>query len=288
VDPSVTVKATGAVTRLIPIPLEWAPMFIDGPNFGTAFRRVFDLFDSLDEDDRSDLYPILDMIGMACCAADDSDMPPSTLSTQWTRLTFHARTKRWATEAWARHSEPVEQAHLDQEDHLSSADLAPSVQLKDLFGQQQKRHPREPARTATEHGSRFVPTPHVQPTKAGPEVGDLGFIMVKILEAQAEASLRLHQNLLENFWVTSAAVGAMGTTRDARLSDAKLRILQACAGGGDDGPFVPSRLYLEVDWEGGTIETFSRVLRHLVVTVLGSPHKCNVHITPKIVGRRRR
>ena len=69
VDPSVTVKATGAVTRLIPIPLEWAPMFIDGPNFGTAFRRVFDLFDSLDEDDRSDLYPILDMIGMACCAA---------------------------------------------------------------------------------------------------------------------------------------------------------------------------------------------------------------------------
>jgi hypothetical protein len=161
VDPSVTVKATGAVTRLIPIPLEWAPMFIDGPNFGPAFRRVFDLFDSLDGDDRSDLDPILDMIGMACCAADDSDMPPSTLSTQWTRLTYHARTKRWATEAWARHSEPVEKAHLDQEDHLSSADLAPLAQLKDLFGQRRKWHLREPARTATEHDSRPFPTPHV-------------------------------------------------------------------------------------------------------------------------------
>ena len=95
VDPSVTGKANGAVTKLIPIPLEWAPMLIDGPNFGTAFRRVFDLFDSLDEDDRSDLYPILEMIGMACCAADNSDMAPSTLSTQWTRLTYHARTKQF-------------------------------------------------------------------------------------------------------------------------------------------------------------------------------------------------
>ena len=144
-------------------------------------------------------------------------------------------------------TEPVKQAHSDQEDHLSLADLAPSAQFKDLFGQRQKRYPREPSQTATEHDSPVFPTPHVQPAKAGTEVGDLGSIMVKILEAQAEASLRLHQNLLENFRVTSAAVGATGTNRDARLLDAKLRILQACAGGGDDGPFVPSKLYLEVD-----------------------------------------
>jgi len=107
--------------------------------------------------------------------------------------------------------------------------------------------------------------------------------MAKILESQAEASLRLNQNLLENFRVTSAAIGATGTTRDARLLDATLRILQACAGGVYDGPFVPSKLYLEVDRKGGTTETFSRVLRRLVVTVPGSPHKCNVHIMPKIV-----
>jgi len=114
-------------------------------------------------------------------------------------------------------------------------------------------------------------------------VGDLGFIMVKILEAQSEANLRLHQNLMENFRVTSAAVGATGTTRDARLSDAKLRILQACAGHDDGRPFVPSKLYLGVNRDGGTTDTFSRVLRRLVVTVPGSAHKCNVHITPKIV-----
>ena len=97
-------------------------MLINGPNFGTAFRRVFDLFHSLDEDDRSDLYPILDMIGMACCTADDSDMPHNTLSTQ--------HTKRWVTEAWGRHLEPVEQAPSDQEDHLTSADLAQPIQYR--------------------------------------------------------------------------------------------------------------------------------------------------------------
>ncbi len=83
--------------------------------------------------------------------------------------------------------------------------------------------------------------------------------------------------------MTSAAVAATGTTQDARLSDAKLRILQACAGWDDGLSFVPSKLYLEVNREGGTTDTFSRVLYRLVVTVPGSPHKCNVHITSKIV-----
>ena len=46
VDPSIMTRVTGAVTRLIPIPLEWAPMFLDGPTFGMAFRRMFDLYDS--------------------------------------------------------------------------------------------------------------------------------------------------------------------------------------------------------------------------------------------------
>ena len=94
VDPAISVKVVGAVTRLIPIPLEWASMFLDGPNFGTTVRRMFDLFDSLVKEEWSNLYPIFDMIGMACCATDDSDMPASTLSTQWTRLTYNGGPRR--------------------------------------------------------------------------------------------------------------------------------------------------------------------------------------------------
>jgi hypothetical protein len=107
--------------------------------------------------------------------------------------------------------------------------------------------------------------------------------MVKIMEAQAESSLRLHKNLLDNIRITGAVVGATEATRDARLVEAKLRILQACAGQDDGFSFSPSKLYLKVDREGGTTDTFSRVLCRLVVTVPGSPHKCNVHITAKIV-----
>jgi hypothetical protein len=38
---------TVASTRMIPIPMKWVLMFIDGSNFGTAFWRLVDLFDSL-------------------------------------------------------------------------------------------------------------------------------------------------------------------------------------------------------------------------------------------------
>ncbi len=114
-------------------------------------------------------------------------------------------------------------------------------------------------------------------------MGDLGSILVKIMESQAESSLCLHQNLLDNIRVMSAAVAATGATRDARLSYAKLRILPACAGWDDGLSFVPSKLYLKVDREWGTLGTFSRVLCRLVVMVPSSPHKCNVHATSKIV-----
>ncbi len=118
-------------------------------------------------------------------------------------------------------------------------------------------------RAATTPCTRSPPSslqPHLQSAKAGMELGDLGSIMVKILESQAESSLCLHKNLLENIRVMGAALGATGTTQDARLSDTKLRILQACAGRNEGPPFVPSRLYLKVNQEGETMDTFSCVL----------------------------
>ncbi len=43
------------------------------------------------------------------------------------------------------------------------------------------------------------------------------------------------------------------------------------------------QLFVEADPEGGTTDTFSRDLCWQVVLVPGATHKCNVHVTPKIV-----
>jgi hypothetical protein len=134
VDPAVTERVTGPVTQVIPIPMEWTPMFVDGPNFGTAIRRVFDLFDSLDENDRVDLYPIAEMMGMACCAADNGVGAVSTLSTRWTRLMYHARTKKWASGVWERHSEWDDQEHQAPGGTPPQAAPSPIAQFQILFG----------------------------------------------------------------------------------------------------------------------------------------------------------
>jgi hypothetical protein len=175
VDPLVTARVTGVVTRMIPIPMEWASMFVNGPNFGTAFCRVFDLFNSLEEENWIALYPILEMIGAACCAANNSAMSPCTLSTQWTCLMYHARTKRWAAEVWARHLDPVEQVPPDPEDPPPLAAPSPSAQLQDLFGQRRKRPTGGPMRAATTPCGTSPPgslQPPLQSAKTGMELGE--------------------------------------------------------------------------------------------------------------------
>ena len=59
---------------------------------------------------------------------------------------------------------------------LSLAALSPFAQLKNLFGQRRKRQARA---TSTQDRS----TPCIPSAKASMEVGDLGSIMVKILES---------------------------------------------------------------------------------------------------------
>jgi hypothetical protein len=75
----------------------------------------------------------------------------------------------------------------------------------------------------------------------GMEMGGLGSIMRKILETQAESSLCLHQNLLENIWANGAAIGATGITWVTRLSNTMLRILIAWAGWDNGLLFSPSK-----------------------------------------------
>jgi hypothetical protein len=50
-DPATWDKKAKPTTRMMPIPLEWAPMFVDNPDFGTTVRRMRDLFMSVTDNE---------------------------------------------------------------------------------------------------------------------------------------------------------------------------------------------------------------------------------------------
>jgi hypothetical protein len=92
-----------------------------------------------------------------------------------------------------------------------------------------------------------------------------GDIIVKVLQSQATKNLRWHQEsqmaLLKNIQATGIAVMVKGTTKEACLTDSKLRILRACSRFKDNAAlFSPLQLYLEANREGGLTGTFSWVL----------------------------
>ena len=122
---------------------------------------------------------------------------------------------------------------------------------------------------------------------AGFTIADLTPLVTQLLQAQAESNLQLHQsfqtNMLANLQAMSMALGATGGGKDKKLLDSKLRILQACSGHGDLPSFKLSKFYAELDRIGIALNNCGMVLRRLVVSISGSAHQCNVHISPKII-----
>ncbi len=100
-DPATWDKRAKPTTRMMPIPLEWAPMFVNNPDFGTTVRRMRDLFMSVTDNKRYRLVDIFGMITRACCATREGDGAGSTLAVDWRKLKYHAKTRAWAEEKWA-------------------------------------------------------------------------------------------------------------------------------------------------------------------------------------------
>ncbi len=71
-DPATWDKRAKPTTRMMPIPLEWAPMFVNNPDFGTAVRRMRDLFMSVTDNERYRLFNIFGMITWACVCVSSS------------------------------------------------------------------------------------------------------------------------------------------------------------------------------------------------------------------------
>jgi len=116
---------------------------------------------------------------------------------------------------------------------------------------------------------------------------DLAELISTILKAQADAQLAQtnanHANLIAFQTVTAQALAAKGGDKESKLTAAKKRILQACAGVMHADEFTAEQVYLDMDAEGGASEALGRILRKWLKPVPLSPYKTNIHITPQLI-----
>jgi hypothetical protein len=93
-----TIKTFG---RLIPIPVGWAPMFLDCPSLGVAFRWVVQLMLTTDLAERSHLHLFCEGVAWACELLDPTALDSvSALASKWKRVAYTKALLSSATAAW--------------------------------------------------------------------------------------------------------------------------------------------------------------------------------------------
>jgi hypothetical protein len=65
---------------------------------------------------------------------------------------------------------------------------------------------------------------------------------------------------------------------------AKKKILQVCCGQADKDTFTTPGVYMDMDVEGGMTDALGQILQQRTKTMVGSPHKSNIYVTPQLVG----
>jgi hypothetical protein len=292
-------------TRLIPILVAWATYFLDKPDFGVAVRQLDTLVESVSHLEQVQFAPTINSLLLGCYRdRQDKKSAYSALSSDWDPLPVHPKTKAWMQDRWTRFTSNKAGDLSDASDSLPDSEdkrkmparrsiRAPSPRMKSapdptsatMQGPNPKQARTMVAPAAARPAAALTATALASP--AGFTLADLGPLVTRILQAQAESNLQLHQsfqtNMLANIRSTATALVATGGSKESKLSDTKLRILQACLGHGDLPTFVLSKFYAELDKDGITADNCGRVLRRLCVTVHGSANPCNIHISPKVI-----
>jgi hypothetical protein len=128
----------------------------------------------------------------------------------------------------------------------------------------------------------MVPAP--VPAPAGLDVARL---ITTLLQAQSEAQLAQananHANLIAFHTATAQALGAKGGDKDSKLTVAKRRILQACAGISHVDEFEVELVYHDMETERGSSDSLGQILRQRLKPIPLSPHKTNIHTTPQLI-----
>jgi hypothetical protein len=97
--------------RLIPIPGEWAVLFLDYPDLGTTFRRIVDLINLVDKAERVKFLHLAQSVAYACFLASKSVRPTSTMASKWKWLIFTKPTLDWAQLAWSGQEKSAKATH---------------------------------------------------------------------------------------------------------------------------------------------------------------------------------
>jgi hypothetical protein len=125
-----------ACGRLIPIPVEWAPMFLDYPDSGTAFCRLVDLINSVHGAEQDKFTYLAQSMAYACLSASEEEQPLSTMSSKWKRMVMSKTTRKWATGAWSEQPSPDE---ADEDCPHEEASPPTISDFSSVFGGQARR-----------------------------------------------------------------------------------------------------------------------------------------------------
>ncbi len=122
--------------RLIPIPVEWVPMFLDYPDSDTAFGRLVDLVNSVNEAEQGKSTYLARSMAYTCLSASKEEHPVSTMSARWKQLVMLRTTRTWATIAWTGQP-PLDKAEKDRP--ITSASKQPIQDFSSVFGEHARR-----------------------------------------------------------------------------------------------------------------------------------------------------
>jgi hypothetical protein len=80
------------------------------------------------------------------------------------------------------------------------------------------------------------------------------------LDAQLAQTNTHHTNLITFQTATAQAWAAKGRDKESKLTAAKRRILQACAGSTHANEFEAEQVYRDMDAEGGSLDALGQIL----------------------------
>jgi hypothetical protein len=247
----------------------------------------------------------------ACHLMPDSEESTSALAMEWKRLPWSKHFLRWRGEAWHQFDDRSGGRDLDKEGFATMDDCKmlpedpppPVDDFLSVFGgggrqphvslpTHQPHQQAAPMAANTWGGSPYtnqVPRGHLgtHPPSTQPTI-DLGALLTTMLQVQADSQMAVVAANNANFIAYTTATAQTlaskgGSDKEAKMTVAKRRILQACLGWGISPAFRTPLVYLEMEIEGSTTGALRCILCCLLKPAPLTLHKSNICVTPHLV-----